>query len=239
MMHHLRRWLRHNLTLNKTLLILLAVAIILGLAAYIDVYYGGGAYIAESPLPTSTVAFTTSTVSSTSSSTLGSASTTASGTLINGTGTFSLAGNGSTSSSTFNSSTLARYTSTYATPPFSWKEGYDTIAITGADISGSQLTLTLDIQMGSTAECVPLNLRFVANEQGNLEAPLENAFTFGENGTCIGAPNANYPGQKVVFTIDPSVMPLVLTTGGTSNEYFELKTTASGTISIYPPPTRG
>jgi hypothetical protein len=120
-----------------------------------------------------------------------------------------------------------------------WTEGYDLISITGANLSGSQLTLTLNVQMGAISECVPLNLRLVTDEEGDLEAPLNPAFAFGENGTCIGTPSADYPGQQVIFTVDPDSLPLSFTTGGTSNDYFELSTTPSGGINIGPPPSQG
>ncbi len=213
-------WLRTHLTLNRALVILLAAAIVLGAIASFIVFYGGGTYIVSSPLPTSTVSF--------------NASTSASSTLASSTATSTLA-NGSTTAST----TLANYSATYATPPVSWTEGYDTLSITGATLSGSQLTLDVNIQMGAIAECVPLNIKFITDEMGDTEGPLNAAFTFGENGTCIGAPGASYPNQQVTFNVDPTSMPLSFTTGGSSNKYFELSTTASGGIMISLPPTQG
>ncbi len=213
-------WLRTHLTLNRAFVILLAAAIILGAIASYIVFYGGGTYVVSSPLPTSTVAFNAST---TATSTL--ASSTASSTPAN--------------ASTTASTTLANYSATYATPPVSWTEGYDTLSITGATLSGSQLTLDVNVQMGAIAECVPLNIKLVTDEMGDTEGPLNAAFTFGENGTCIGAPGASYPGQQVTFNVDPTSMPLSFTTGGSSNKFFELSTTASGGIMISLPPTQG
>ena len=220
-------WIRTHLTLNRILLGLLAIAVVMSAIAYYIVFYAGGNYLVNSPLPTSSITMgnATDTASSTDNG-----SSTASSTLASSTSLFG-AGNGSTS--------LASYSSTYITPPISWKEGYDTIAVTGAALSGSQLTLTLDVKMGATAECVPLNLRLVADEKGDLQAPLTPGFAFGENGTCIGTPDTDYPDQQVVFTVDPASLPLSFTTGGTSNEYFELSTTPSGGIIVTPPPTSG
>ncbi len=224
-MNHMLHWLRTHVTLNRALLVLFIIAVVLSAITYIVVFYGGGTYVVNSPLPTSTVA-------------LGTASSTASSTATS-TATSTLGLASSTATSTATSTVLASYASTYDTPPITWQEGYDTLSITNASLSGSELTLTLDVQMGTIAECVPLNVRLVTNEMGALEAPLENAFTFGENGTCIGTPGTNYPGQQVIFTVDPASMPLSFTTGGTSNKYFELSTTASGGIVIYLPSTQG
>jgi hypothetical protein len=223
MISALSNWIK-KLTLNRVLLILGAAAIVLGITAYFVVFYSGGTYILSSPLPTSSVTGTSDASSTTLAN--GNTSSTASSTLDN-------------ASSTASSTTLQEYASTYGTPPMTWLEGYDTIAITGATLSGSQLTLTVSIGMGAVAECVPLNVRLVTDEQGDLAAPLNPAFTFGENGTCIGTPGATYSDQELVFTVDPTSMPLSFTTGGTSNKYFELSTTDSGGISIGPPPTSG
>lgn len=212
----LPNWIK-NLTLNRILLVLGAIAVVLGAIAYVVIFYSGGTYILSSPLPTSSVTGT----SSASSSTLATASSTASSTAANG------------------SSTLQHYASAYGTPPMTWTEGYDTLAITGAALDGSQLTLDITVSMGAVAECVPMNVRLVTDEKGTLAAPLTPSFTFGENNTCIGTPGITYPDQQVIFNVDPSSMPLSFTTGGTSNKYFELSTTASGGIAISPPPTNG
>lgn len=224
------RWFR-NLTLNKLLAILGSAAAVLAVITYAVVFYGGGTYIVNSPLPTDTAV--TETASSTASSTafLGGAASSSASSTGNASSTLFAQGNGST--------TLAEYSSSYSAPPMSWTEGYDTISVTGATLSGSQLTLSLDIKMGSTAECVPLNLRLITDEKGDLAAPLTPAFTFGENGTCIGTPGTDYPNQQVTFTVDPSMLPFSFTTGGTSDKYFELSTTPAGGIVITPPPTAG
>ena len=99
-------WIRTHITLNRILLGLLAVAAVLGVIAYFVVFYGGGTYVVNSPLPTGTVAL--GNASDTASSTAANGSSTASSTLASSTSLFG-AGNGSTS--------LASYASTYATPP--------------------------------------------------------------------------------------------------------------------------
>jgi cytoskeletal protein RodZ len=217
-------WMK-KFTLNRILLVLGALAVVLGIVAWAVLFYSGGTYILSSPLPTTSVTGMVN-ASSTSLADSNASSTDASSTL-------------GEASSTANSTALQEYASTYATPPITWTEGYDTLSIVGATLSGSQLTLNVNVGMGAIAECVPMNLRLVTDEQGDLASPLNPSFTFGENGTCIGTPGSTYSSQEIVFTVDPSSMPLSFTTGGTSNEYFELSTTDAGGISISRPSTNG
>ena len=222
-------WMK-KITLNRILIALGALAVVLGIVAWVVLFYSGGTYILSSPLPTTSVTGMLN-VSSTSLADGNASSTDASSTLGEAS---------STASSTLDGSgQLQEYASTYATPPITWTEGYDTLSIVGATLSGSQLTLNIDVGMGAIAECVPMNLRLVANENGDLAAPLNPSFTFGENGTCIGTPGSTYSDQEITFTVNPSSMPLSFTTGGTSNKYFELSTTAAGGITVNPPPTSG
>jgi hypothetical protein len=217
-------WMK-KITLNRILLVLGALAVVLGIVAWAVLFYSGGTYILSSPLPTTSVTGTSNT-SSTALTDGNASSTDASSTLGD-------------ASSTASSTALQEYASTYTTPPMTWTEGYDTLSIMGATLSGSQLTLSVNVGMGAIAECVPMNLRLVTDEQGDLAGPLSPSFTFGENGTCIGTPGTTYSSQQIIFNVDPSSMPLSFTTGGTSNKYFLLSTTATGGITISLPPTRG
>lgn len=204
--------------MKRALIILSSIAVVLGVISFFVVFYSGGNYVVSSPLPSDST-YSSSTVanaSSTASSTLADASSTANG-----------------------SSTLAEYSSDYSEPPISWSEGAETISVAGATLSGSQLTLKLTIQMGTMAECVPMNIRLIADEKGDLTAPLTTQFAFPESGTCQGTPGTTYNGQEVVFTVDPATLPLVFTTGGTSSKFFELSTTPQGGITVAPPPTNG
>ena len=209
--------------MKQALIILSVIAVILGLISFFVVFYSGGNYVVSSPLP-SGAAYSSSTIantSSTASSTLSDASSTPGGALTDG------------------SSTLAEYASDYNPSPMAWNEGLERLSITGATLSGSQLILKVSVQMGNLAQCVPMNIRLVANEKGDLTLPLTTQFALPENGTCEGAPGALYNDQEVIFTVDPTTLPLVFTTGGTSNEFFELSTDAHGGITIAPPPTSG
>jgi len=209
--------------MKRALIILTSIAVVLGVIAFFVVFYGGGTYVVNSPLPSD---------STYSSSTIATASSTSSSTLANASSSASSTDSGA-------SSTLADYASTYAQSPITWMEGNETISITDANLNGSQLTLTLTVQMGSVAECLPLNIRLVADEEGDLTAPLTAQFTFPDSGTCEGTPGVLYNDQQIVFNVDPTSLPLVFTTGGTSNKFFELSTTPQGGITITPPPTSG
>lgn len=212
--------------MKRALIIVTSVAVVLGIIAFFVVFYGGGNYVVSSPLPND---------STYSSSTVATASSTASSTLANASSSASSTDDGLGGAS----STLAQYASTFDQSPITWMEGGETISITGANLNGSQFTLTLAIQMGSVAECVPLNVRLVADEEGDLTAPLTTEFSFPDTGTCEGTPGVTYNNQQIVFNVDPTTLPLIFTTGGTSNDFFEVSTTPQGGITITPPPTSG
>ena len=109
----------------------------------------------------------------------------------------------------------------------------------GATLQGNQLTLNLAIAMGNIAQCIPLNIRMLQDEQGDLAAPITPQFTFPESGACTGAPGATYTDQQVVFTVDPTMFPLFLTTGGASNIFFQIATTTAGGLTVNVPQKSG
>jgi hypothetical protein len=121
-----------------------------------------------------------------------------------------------------------------------WQERNETMSITGATVAGIQLTLNVQVAMGSASECVPLNLRLVADENGNLSPPITGQYTFPDTGTCNGTPGETYSGQQVVFTLtEPIAYPFILTTGGASNILFEIETTPAGGLVVQLPPRAG
>ncbi|HUC31607.1 MAG TPA: hypothetical protein VMR99_02895 [Candidatus Paceibacterota bacterium] len=206
----------------KTILITLTcVAVVLGLITFYIVFYGGGGtYVVSSALGPDADIFATSTAgasptaSSTASSTLADASSSASSTI--------------SSSST---------SATIGTAPVTWTQGNETLSITGASIAGTQLTLDVQVVMGSVGECVPLNLRLIADEEGDLSPPITPQFTFPDTGTCNGTPGETYSAQPIVFTLaDPGAFPIVLTTGGVANILFEVTQNPDGSLSVQLPP---
>ena len=118
-----------------------------------------------------------------------------------------------------------------------WTQGNETLSVINASVSGSQLTLGVQVAMGSVAECVPLTLRMIADEQGDLSPPITSQFTFPDTGTCNGTPGETYSAQPIVFTLnDPTTFPIILTTGGTANILFEVVQNPDGSLSVQLPP---
>ena len=211
---------------TKTVLITLAsIAGVLGLIAFFVVFYAGsGSYVVTSNGGNNstssgliTLPHATSTLASSTSTSAGSSNT-----------------SGATSTA---DNSGASFATDFSSPAISWNEGRETMGITGAALVGNQLTFKMQIAMGATGECVPMNLRLVKDESGTLQAPNTEQFAFPESGSCEGAPNATYNAQEVVFTVNPAAMPLFFLTGGTSNVYFEVATTTDGGLSVTVPST--
>jgi hypothetical protein len=111
------------------------------------------------------------------------------------------------------------------------------MSIVGAALSGSQLTLNIQVVMGSVAECVPLDLRLIADENGDLSPPITPQFTFPDTGTCNGTPGETYSAQPIVFTLaNPGTFPIILTTGGMANILFEVTQNPDGSLIVQLPP---
>jgi len=209
----------------KTLLISLGiVAVVLGIITFYVVFFaGGGTYLVSSPTGPNATIFATgtaplATTSSTASSSLALASSTNS-----------------------ESSSTASSTVTGGSQNIVWMQGNETMTITGAALSGTQLTLDVQVQMGAVAECVPLTLRMIADEQGDLAPPITQQFAFPDSGNCNGTPGETYSAQQVVFDIssDPTAFPFIFTTGGAANTLFEVVQNAGGGFDVELPPNAG
>jgi hypothetical protein len=200
--------------MKTTLIFLWTLAGALGLFVYFAIFGGSSGTYGINPLPSSTH-LSTSTVftlpSSTASSSFG----------------------GSTSTNT------SFYGTQFGTPPATWHDGDSDFSITAASFQNNQVALTLTIQMGGAPACVPLNIRFVADESGHLQEPDANTFLLPDSGNCNGAANATYRNQVVTFNIDATRFPLLFTTGGSSNLFFELATTTNNGLQITLPGTSG
>jgi hypothetical protein len=214
------------MNLKNILITLSIVAAVLILITFYVVFYGGnGTYVISSALGPNADIFATSTAlpaggtaSSTTSSTLAISSDTA---------TSSLGAGGAISTQ-------------IGAPPIAWTQGSEAMSVTGAAVAGSQLTLGVQVAMGSVSECVPLNLRMIADEQGDLSPPITPQFTFPDTGTCNGTPGETYSAQPVVFTLaNPGAFPVILTTGGTANILFEVDQNPDGSLTVQLPPTSG
>jgi uncharacterized protein (UPF0333 family) len=209
------------MNLKTTLITLSSIAALLIVVTFYVVFYSsGGTYVVSSGLGSDAGIFATSTniatsevASSTTSSTLALASSSA-------------------------SSTASSSLSSIGEPSVTWTQGNETLSVVDASISGSQLTLGVQVTMGSVAECVPLTLRMVADEQGDLSPPITSQFTFPDTGTCNGTPGETYSAQPIVFTLNtPVTFPILLTTGGTANTLFEVMQNPDGSVSVQLPPS--
>jgi hypothetical protein len=210
------------MNLKTTLITLSCVAGLLIVITFYVVFYGSGGTYVVSSFGSDAGIFATSTsdgaqaASSTASSTLALASSSAS----------------STGSSSFSSGVASDGSSV------TWAQGNETLSVINASISGSQLTLGVQATMGSTGECVPLTMRLIADEQGDLSPPITSQFTFPDTGTCNGTPGETYSAQPIVFTLnDPTAFPIILTTGGTANTLFEVAQNPDGSLSVQLPPS--
>ena len=131
------------------------------------------------------------------------------------------------------------FASTFPTSPLTWPEGQSKISITGVSLQGSQMAFTLSVLTGGALECVPLNLRLVADEAGDLDPPTPASLSFPDSGNCNGAPGKIYANLTATFTVDPTALPLLFTTGGSSNIFFEIATTTANGLEVDFPGTSG
>jgi hypothetical protein len=217
--------------LKLTLIFLGAVAFVLAIFAYFAVFGNSGTY-AVTPLTSSTTAIATSTMlilpSSTASSSFGF-----------GIGNFI---GGSTSTGSAGGATNGiggPYGTVFSESPLTWLESGAHISISAVSLEGNAMTFTLSIETGGELACVPLNLRLVADEAGDLDPPTPTAFSFPDSGNCNAAPNETYGNQTTTFTVDPTALPLLFTTGGSSNIFFEVATTTGDGLSVDFPGTSG
>ena len=212
-----------NINLKIVLGVLVCIAVVLGIVAYFMIF-GTGTHViqpgstgtAENSSTTTVFVFPSSTTPT--SLTEGNASSSAS----------------STSFGTFSSNFPAPYS-------VAWSEGQSEFAIAGASLTGNELTLLVNVTMGDLPQCIPINVRLISDEEGDMVAPTSpSAINFPlSTTTCEGTPNTIYPNEPLTFTVDPTNMPLLLTTGGTSNVYFEVSTTTDGGLDVALPQQSG
>lgn len=207
--------------MKLTLIFLATLAVILAIFAYFAVFGSSSGTYAVNPVATDTN-IATSTVFILPSSTASSSNP------DTGTGT------AETSSSEGGS-----FGTSFTSPALTWPEGQSKISITGVSLEGSQMAFTLSIQTGASPECIPLNLRLVADEEGDLNPPNPASFAFPGSGNCNGAANTVYANQTTTFLVDPTALPLLFTTGGSANIFFEVATTSNNGLNVIFPGTSG
>jgi hypothetical protein len=206
------------------LIFLSSLAAVLLIFTYFAVFGGMPGTYGINPLPTSTKISTSTTfvvLPGMSSSTQGSDGST-----------------GGPSSSGSGSST-SFYGRAFTTPPITWSDSGANFSIVAASLQDDQLSFTLNVQIGASPTCAPLNIRLVADETGKLQVPDDTSFNFPDSGNCNGGPNSFYKNQSVTFTVNTSNFPLLFTTGGSANTFFEVATTSQNGIQIDLPSTSG
>jgi hypothetical protein len=155
----------------------------------------------------------------------------------------------------------AYFTSPY---PLTWTEGADKFNLTGVMLGeidaapdlvsastgkpypqGTKiyaLTLVLTISTGNSSMCLPLNMRRVINESGDLAQPNTTAYDFpdvrgsGAKGYCP-APNSTFDNQNIVFEVPRTDTQFTLTTDGSSNVFFFVTVQGDGTLKVEKAPT--
>lgn len=210
--------------IKTVLIILVAIALALGILTAFVVFYPAGTYQTVS-------------LNNTSSSSLGTSYGSPTG-IATTTNAFQ-----STTPATAATPSLAgQFSSEYSSPyPVSWNESSEKFSVTGAMFQGDKLTLTLAIQMGGTPECVPLNVRLVADEIGTLRAPdspAGSSFAFPDTQSCNGTPGAIYS-ESLIFNVASVPSPFLFTTGGASNTFFTAATSTAGGVDIVLPSHSG
>ena len=203
------------MTLKSVLITLSCFALLLIVVTFYVVFYsGGGTYVVSSVLGGPNAAL----FSSSTASTTGAMAS-------------------STTSSTLAIASSSPSGMTIDATPITWTQGNEKLSVVGAMLSGSQLTLGVQVTMDSVGECVPLTLRMIADEQGDLSPPVTQQFTFPDTGSCNGTPGETYSAQPIVFALtDPVAFPVILTTGGAANTLFEVVQNPDGSLTAQLPP---
>ena len=210
-----------------TIIVLASLAVVLGIVAYFAVFSGSELIV---PNP----------AGGTQSSAQGGTGTSTPLTFISSSSSTSA---DSSSSATSTAVSNQIYQMTFSAPyPVTWNEGQPQFAVTGITLQGNQLSIAVNVQTGASAQCVPVNLRLITDEQGDMAAPsAPNSpnFPLAADGTCTAAANTSYPNQVVMFEVDPAQTPFLVTTGGTSNVFFEVTTSTDNGLQIIVPQSSG
>ena len=214
-----------RINLNVVLAILACIAVGFGVAAYFIIFGAGTQAIQPQNISAPTASSGPSVFifpSSTASSPLSAA--------------------GGTPSPATSTITSGIFSSILSAPyPVTWSEGQSAFAISGATLAGDELTLLVNVSVGAIPQCVPVNMRLISDEQGDMVAPISPAQTNFplSTSTCQGTSNTLYPSQPLTFTVDPANTPFLFLTGGSSNIYFEVATTTNGGLDVSIPQQSG
>ena len=98
--------------------------------------------------------------------------------------------------------------------------------------------LVLDLKIKITEPFgagVPLNLRRLINEEGELLSPNTKGFVFPDSGGDFGKPNQIYENQKVIFVVPETTKEFNITTGGKTNIFFTITVLDDGSLKVEKP----
>ena len=133
--------------------------------------------------------------------------------------------------------------------PVAWTSFDNTFSITGislhslpADSKNAILTFSFKIATGGGAMCLPMDMRRIINDEGDLSAPITKSFLFSNH--YGGAPsfcpdsNTTYPDQKVEFLVPRNEKSYIFQTGALDfqdlktprKEFFTIEVMPNGTI---------
>lgn len=214
-------------------IILASLAVLLGFITYFALFSGPQIVQPNQPAQNYAPVAPTSTQATASSSATSSAFVNGSGNNDGSNGT-SNQGNGGANQTVYQTMFSAPY-------PVTWTEGQPQLSIIGATMQDHQLVLSVNVQMGPAAQCVPVNLRLIADEQGDMQAPTAPAtpnFPLAPDGTCQGDAETAY-NESVTFTVDPANLPFLFSTGDSANAFFEISTTTSNGLKVDVPQKNG
>ncbi len=121
-----------------------------------------------------------------------------------------------------------------------WSEGQNSFSITGAQVTATQIAFAVKVQVGSAGGCIPVNIGLVIDESGDIEPANQTQFTFPDTKSCNGTPGATYSKQTVTFSLSAvTPSPYLFTTGGASNQFFQVSTSTGSAVQIQLPSTSG
>jgi|SRR3989344_60026 len=100
------------------------------------------------------------------------------------------------------------------------------------------LVMDLHIRSQVASTCVPMNIRRLLNEEGDVARPNTTQYIFSTSGGCTIYPSEPSD-QQVIFVVDPSDKEFVILTGDSSNTSFTVKLLDNNSLKIEKTGTSG
>ncbi len=103
---------------------------------------------------------------------------------------------------------------------------------TGEEVYALVLYLKINTSKMNSSQCIPLNIRRLINEEGDLLAPNTKQFYFPDSGGCIAMPNKTYFDQKIIFVVPEQEKEFHITTGGQLNMFFTITVLENNNLKV-------